>query len=47
MNCITVHLVNLLEVQRVYLEDFAGRPAPTLGLRLIQLLIGDAQQAVP
>lgn len=40
-------LVNLPEVQRVYLEDFAGRPATTLGLRLIQLLIGDAQQAVP
>ena len=39
-------LLNLPEVQRVYLEDFAGRPATTLGLRLIQLLIGDAEQAV-
>ena len=39
-------LLNLPEVQRVYLEDFAGRPATTLGLRLIQLLIGDAQPAV-
>jgi predicted transposase YdaD len=39
-------LLKLPEVQRVYLEDFAGRPATTLGVRLIQLLIGDAQQAV-
>jgi predicted transposase YdaD len=31
----------------VYLEDFAERPATTLGLRLIQLLIGDVRQAVP
>ena len=39
-------LLKLPEVQRVYLEDCAGRPATTMGLRLIQLLIGDAQQAV-
>ncbi len=40
-------LLNLPEVQRVYLEDFAKRPAATPGLRLIQLLIGDVRQAVP
>ena len=39
-------LLNLPEVQRVYLEDFAGRPATTMGMRLIQLLIGDAEQVV-
>ena len=39
-------LLKLPEVQRVYLEDFTGRPAKTIGMRLIQLLIGDAQQAV-
>ena len=39
-------LLKLPEVQRVYLEDFAGRPASTMGLRLIQLLIGDAQPVV-
>lgn len=38
--------LNLPEVQRVYLEDFSGRPATTMGMRLIQLLIGDAEQAV-
>ena len=37
-------LLNLPEVQRVDLEDFAERPATTLGLRLIQLLIGDVRQ---
>lgn len=39
-------LLKLPEVQRVYLEDFTGRPAKTIGMRLIQLLIGDAQQVV-
>ena len=39
-------LLKLPEVQRVYLEDFAERPATTIGLRLIQLLIGNAEQAV-
>ena len=39
-------LLNLPEVQRVYLEDFAERPATTMGMRLIQLLIGNAEQAV-
>ena len=39
-------LLKLPEVQRVYLEDFAGRPAKTIGMRLIQLLIGNAEQAV-
>ena len=30
----------------MYLEDFSGRPATTIGIRLIQLLIADAEQAV-
>ncbi len=33
-------------VQRVYLEDFQNPVAPTVGLRLLQLLVGDPAQVI-
>ena len=37
--------VEQLEVYRVYLEDWADVPASTLGLRLVQLMVGKAADA--
>jgi predicted transposase YdaD len=38
-------VVKLPEVHRVYLEDWADVPAHTVGLRLVQLLAGEAAEA--
>ena len=37
--------VHLPELHRVYLEDWVEAPAPTVGLRLVQLLAGKAAEA--
>ena len=38
-------VVKLPEVHRVYLEDWADVPAHTVGLRLVQMLAGEAAKA--
>lgn len=38
-------VVQLPEVRRVYLEDWADVPADTVGLRLVQLLVSEATEA--
>ena len=39
-------LLGLAQVHRIYLEDFQGKPAPTLGVQLIQIIISGAEEAL-